>query len=69
VTSEIVIKAAQMGIAVLISKSGITNMALELARDLRVTIIGRARQTRFLIYHGRDNVVLGQLPSINDSVG
>lgn len=62
VTSEIVIKAAQMGIAVLISKSGITNMALELARDLKMTIIGRAKQSRFLVFHGRENVVLDQLP-------
>ncbi|SMC65691.1 FdhD protein [Desulfocicer vacuolatum DSM 3385] len=62
VTSEIVIKAAQMDIAVLISKSGITNMALELARDLKMTIIGRAKQSRFLVYHGRENVVLDQLP-------
>jgi FdhD protein len=62
VTSEIVIKAAQMGIAVLISRSGVTHMALELARDLKMTIIGRAKQSRFLVFHGRENVVLDQLP-------
>ena len=63
VTSEIVIKAAQMGIPVLISRSGVTYMALELARDLNMTIIGRAKQSRFLVFHGHDNVVLDQLPA------
>ena len=61
VTSEIVIKAAQMGIPVLISRSGVTYMALELARDLKMTIIGRAKQSRFLVFHGQDNVVLDRL--------
>ncbi len=61
VTSEIVIKAAQMGIPVLISRSGVTHMALELAQDLKMTIIGRAKQSRFLVYHGHENVVLDQL--------
>ena len=61
VTSEIVIKAAQMGIPVLISRSGVTYMALELARDLNMTIIGRAKQTRFLVFHGYDNVILDQV--------
>jgi FdhD protein len=55
-TSEIVMKAAQMRIPVLLSRSGTTQMALELAEDLGVTIVGRARRTRFLIFSGKENV-------------
>ena len=56
ITSEIVIKAAQMGIPVLISRSGVTHMALELARDLKMILIGRAKRSRFLVFHGREHV-------------
>jgi FdhD protein len=55
-TSEIVMKAAQMRIPVLLSRSGITQMALDLAEDLGIIIIGRARRTRFLIFSGKENV-------------
>ena len=48
-TSEIVVKAAWMGISVLISKSGTTRMGLELARDLGLTMIGRVKKSRFLV--------------------
>lgn len=64
VTSEIVIKAAQMGIPVLISRSGLTRMALELAKDLHMTVIGRAKTSRFLVFTGRDSVVLDQPPEV-----
>ena len=56
VTAEIVMKAAQMRIPVLLSRSGITQMALELAEDLGIIIVGRARRTRFLIFNGEGNV-------------
>jgi FdhD protein len=49
-------KAAQMRIPVLLSRSGITQMALDLAEDLGIIIIGRARRTRFLIFSGEENV-------------
>ncbi|MBM3387357.1 MAG: formate dehydrogenase accessory sulfurtransferase FdhD, partial [Betaproteobacteria bacterium] len=49
-SSEMVIKAAQMGIAVLISRSGITQMGLEVATRLGVCAIGRALQQRFICY-------------------
>jgi FdhD protein len=55
-TSEMVIKVAQMGIPALLSRSGITQMGLKLARDLGVTLFSRAKGRHFLIYHGRENV-------------
>ncbi|HSD96369.1 MAG TPA: formate dehydrogenase accessory sulfurtransferase FdhD [Sulfuricaulis sp.] len=63
-TSEIVMKAAHMGIPVLLSRSGITNMGLELARELGIIIIARAKGNHFLIYHGADNVVFDAPPPV-----
>ncbi|MCG8634921.1 MAG: formate dehydrogenase accessory sulfurtransferase FdhD [Desulfobacterales bacterium] len=57
-TSEIVIKAALMEIPVLISRSGITHMGLELARDLDITMIARVKRNNFLVFNGYDRVVL-----------
>ena len=56
-TSEIVIKAARMRIPVLLSRSGITYLALEIARDLGLTVIGRAKGRRHLIYNGAENII------------
>lgn len=55
-TSEIVMKAALMGIAVLLSRSGVTHMGLELAQELGVTMIARAKGRHFLVYHGAEHV-------------
>ena len=61
-TSEIVMKAAHMGIPILISRSGITYMGMELAQDLGVTLIARAKGRHFLIYNGDDTVVYDEMP-------
>jgi FdhD protein len=61
-TSEIVMKAAQMTIPILLSKSGITHMGLELAQDLGITLIARARGRRFFVYHGEENIVFDAPP-------
>ncbi|HAJ93159.1 MAG TPA: sulfurtransferase FdhD [Gammaproteobacteria bacterium] len=61
-TSEIVMKAAHMGIAVLLSRSGVTHMGLELAQELGVTMIARARGRHFLVYHGAGNIVFDAPP-------
>lgn len=55
-TSEMVIKVAQMRIPALLSRSGITQMGLELARDMNITLLARARNKHFLIYHGQENI-------------
>ena len=56
-TSEIVIKAARMNISTLLSRSGITRLGLEIAKDLNITLIARAKGTHFLVYHGRDTIL------------
>ncbi|MGI9303572.1 MAG: formate dehydrogenase accessory sulfurtransferase FdhD [Gammaproteobacteria bacterium] len=61
-TSEIVMKAAHMGIPVLLSRSGITHMGLELAVDLGVMMIARAKGSSFLAYNLGENIVFDEQP-------
>ncbi|MFK8026774.1 MAG: formate dehydrogenase accessory sulfurtransferase FdhD [Gammaproteobacteria bacterium] len=62
-TSEIVMKAAHMGIPILLSRSGVTHMGLELARDLGVTMIARAKGKAFLVYNGSENIIYDSKPA------
>ncbi len=49
-TSEMVIKAAQMGVPVVVSRSGTTQMGLEVAERVGLCAIGRATNQRFLCF-------------------
>jgi len=51
-TSEMVIKSAQMGVPMVVSRSGITQMGLDVAQRLGLCAIGRATHKRFLCYSG-----------------
>lgn len=61
-TSEIVMKAAHMGIAVLLSRSGVTHMGLELAQELGITMIARAKGKHFLVYNGAGDILFDAQP-------
>ena len=61
-TSEIVMKVTQMGIPVLLSRSGVTHMGLELAEITGVTMIARAKARHFLVYTGAGNMVFDAPP-------
>ncbi len=56
-TSEMVIKVAQMGVPTLLSRSGTTHMGLQLARKVGVTLLSRAKGRHFLVYNGADNII------------
>jgi len=56
-TSEMVIKAAQMGIPFLVSRSGLTQMGHEIARQVGITMIGRAVNRRYLVFTGAERFV------------
>lgn len=56
-TSEMVIKVTQMGIPVLLSRSGATLMGLDMARQAGVTLISRAKGRHFLVLNGVENLV------------
>jgi len=53
-TSEMVIKAAQMGIPFLVSRSGLTQMGYEIAQKVRMTMIGRATNRHYLLFTGAE---------------
>jgi FdhD protein len=56
-TSEMVIKTAQMGIPILISRSGFTESGVTLAKDAGLTLIGRAKGKRMIIANGIERVI------------
>jgi FdhD protein len=61
-TSEMVIKVAQMGIPALLSRSGITRMGLDLARKLGVILVSRAKGRHFLVYNGVERIDYDAIP-------
>ena len=63
-TSEIVMKTAFMGIPVLLSRSGVTEMGLELAKELGMTMIARAKGKHFLVYSGVENITFDAIPPV-----
>ena len=61
-TSEMVIKVAQMGTPLLLSRSGVTQMGLEMSRQAGVTLIARAKGRHFLVFNGTERVELDAMP-------
>ncbi len=57
-TSEMVIKSAQMGVPIVISRSGITQMGHQVAQRLGLCAIGRATNKHFLCYSGLQRLLL-----------
>jgi len=56
-TSEMVIKTVQMGIPILISRSGFTESGVKLAKEAGLTLIGRAKGKRMNIANGIERVM------------
>ena len=56
-TSEMVIKCVQMGVPILISRSGFTAWGVELAQRANLTLIGRAKGKRFVCLSGAQRIV------------
>ena len=52
-TSEMVIKCAQMGIPFLVSRSGLTKMGHQIAERVGLTMIGRASGRHYLLFTGK----------------
>lgn len=57
-TSEMIIKSAQMGVPIVISRSGITQMGHAVAQRIGLCTVGRATNTRFLCYSATDRLRL-----------
>ena len=69
-TSEMVIKAAQMGVPFLVSRSGLTQMGYEIARRVGMTMIGRAVNKHFLLFNdpGRFVFSVNSANSVNSEL-
>jgi len=67
-TSEMVIKTVQMGIPILVSRSGFTAWGVELARTAGVILIGRARGERFVALSGEQRIVFDAPRNTNKGI-
>ena len=56
-TSEMVIKCAQMGIPFLVSRSGLTHMGHQIAKKVGLTMLGRASGRHYLVFTGAERLV------------
>jgi FdhD protein len=63
-TSEMVIKCAQMQIPFLVSRSGLTQMGWNIASKLGITMLGRAVNKHYLLFTGRHRFVKTSLPTM-----
>ena len=59
-TSEMIIKTVRMGIPILVSRSGFTAWGVELARQVGLTLVGRAKGKRFIALSGQERIVFDQ---------
>ena len=55
-TSEMIIKAVQMEIPILLSRSGFTESGVNLANEANLSLIGRMKGKRFILLSGRHRV-------------
>jgi FdhD protein len=60
-TSEMVIKTVRMGIPILVSRSGFTAWGVDLARQVGLTLVGRARGKRFIALSGQGRIIYDQI--------
>ncbi|MGA8052540.1 MAG: formate dehydrogenase accessory sulfurtransferase FdhD [Burkholderiales bacterium] len=63
-TSEMVIKCAQMAIPFLVSRSGLTQMGWNIANKIGITMIGRAVNRHYLLFTGRHRFVKTTTPTM-----
>ncbi|MBV8653704.1 MAG: formate dehydrogenase accessory sulfurtransferase FdhD [Alphaproteobacteria bacterium] len=61
-TSEMVIKTVRMGVPILISRSGFTAWGVELAQQANLTLVGRARGSRFTAVSGIERIIFDADP-------
>jgi FdhD protein len=63
-TSEMVIKCAQMRIPFLVSRSGLTQMGWRIAKDIGLTMLGRAVGKHYLLFTGKHRFVKTSMPTM-----
>lgn len=65
-TSEMVLKTAMMGIPILVSRSGFTEAGVRLARQANMTLIGRAKGSRFVALSAAERIIFDAADKIAD---
>ena len=65
-TSEMVLKTVIMGLPILISRSGFTEAGVSLARKAGLTLIGRARGSRFVVLSGEERIIFDDYNTVPD---
>jgi FdhD protein len=68
-TSEMVMKAAQIGVPIVVSRNGVTAMGHEMARRLGMTLFGRAANRHFLCCTGAERFDADPLPPRGPGAG
>ncbi len=63
ISSEILVKVVRMGVPAVVSRSAPTALALELARDLGITVVGYARGAKFNVYTHPERIEVAETPS------
>jgi FdhD protein len=63
-TSEMVIKSAQMQVPFLVSRSGLTQMGYEIATKVGITMLGRAVNKHYLLFTGKHRFVKTLVPTM-----
>jgi len=58
VSSEILLKVAKIGLPIILSKSAPTELALAMAQDLNITVVGFVRQGRMNVYTHPERVLV-----------
>ncbi len=64
-TSEMVIKAAQMRVPFLVSRSGLTEMGYQIAGKVGITMFGRAVRKHYLLFTGEQRFIRTLSPSLS----
>ncbi|MEY3969417.1 MAG: Formate dehydrogenase accessory protein [Pseudomonadota bacterium] len=67
-TSEMVIKGAQMGIPFLLSRSGVTQMGLDVARRVNLSLFGRCSGQHYLLYSGFERFIPREQKAVESPV-
>jgi FdhD protein len=57
ISSEMIGKAARMGVPVVVSRTSPTSLSIELARTWRIALIGYTRRRSFRVYTGEERIV------------
>lgn len=60
ISSEMIIKASKHNIPIIISRSAATELSINIAKELNITLIGFARGKRMNIYNGKNRVLFSK---------